>query len=133
MNKYLLDTNVIIDFLKGKTDAVQIIKKIQKNPLHVSVITIAEYNYGALRSVKIKETLDLFIDFCDRAQITTVSINKSVAEKFAQIQASLSKKGKLRPVFDLLIASSCLINNCILVTRNKKDFEGIEGLKLFGQ
>lgn len=130
MNKYLLDTNVIIDFLKGKEKAVQIIKKIQKNPLHISVITIAEYNYGALRSTKIKETLDLFTDFCDRAQIITVSIDKPVAEKFAQIQANLSKKGKLRPVFDLLIASSCLINNCILVTRNKKDFEGIEGLKV---
>ncbi len=130
MNKYLLDTNVIIDFLKGKEEAVQTIKKIQNKLLHISVITIAEYNYGALRSDKIKETLGLFTDFCQRAQVAVVSIDRPVAEKFAQIQAQLSKKGRLRPVFDLLIASSCLINNCILVTRNKKDFMGIEGLKI---
>ncbi len=131
MNKYLLDTNVIIDFLKGKEEAVRTIKKIQNKSLHISVITVAEYNYGALRFDNIKENLDIFVDFCKRAQVTTVSIDKLAAEKFAQIQAKLSKKGNLRPVFDLLIASTCLVNNCILVTGNKKDFVGIEGLKLF--
>ncbi len=131
MNKYLLDTNVIIDFLKGKEETVRTIKKIQNKSLHISVITVAEYNYGALRSNNIKETLEIFVDFCKRAQVTTVSIDKLVAEKFAQIQARLSKKGNLRPVFDLLIASTCLVNNCILVTENKKDFVGIEGLKFF--
>jgi len=130
MNKYLLDTNVIIDFLKGKEEAVRTIKKIQNHLLHISVITVAEYNYGALKSEKIKETLGLFTDFCERAQITVVSIDRLVAEMFAQIQARLSKKGRLRPVFDLLIASTCIVNGLILVTKNKKDFIEIERLKV---
>lgn len=130
MNKYLLDTNVIIDFLKGEKQAFQTLQSIKKDQLFISVITIAEYNYGALRTVKIQKTLDLFTDFSEQANIIVVPIEKPVAEKFAQIQAQLSRKGKLRPVFDLLIASTCLVNDYILVTRNKKDFKGIEGLKI---
>lgn len=131
MKKYLLDTNIIIDFLKGDKEAIQIMKKIQNNPFFISVITITEYNYGALKSSNVQKTLDLFNNFCQQADISLLNIDKKVAEKFAFIQAKLGKKGQLRPIFDLFIASTCLVNDCILVTLNQKDFIGIEGLKVF--
>jgi len=63
-------------------------------------------------------------------RITFISIDRNTIEKYAKLQSELSKKGKLKPIFDLLIASSCIVNGLILVTRNKKDFEEIEELKL---
>ncbi|MBI5122652.1 type II toxin-antitoxin system VapC family toxin [Candidatus Roizmanbacteria bacterium] len=128
--KYLLDTNVVIDFLKGDSKTIYSIRKIIKRPLFISVVTIGEYNYGALRSQNTKNQIDLFKSFCERMKITFISIDKNTIEEYAKLQASLSKKGKLKPIFDLLIASSCIINDCILVTRNKKDFVGIEGLQI---
>jgi hypothetical protein len=32
---------------------------------------------------------------------------------------------------DAVIAATCLVNNFTLVTRNQKDFEGINGLKIY--
>jgi len=130
MKKYLLDTNIIIDFLKGQKETIKTIRKIKNGHLFCSVITVAEYNYGALKSIKTQETLDLFADFCKRANITFLNIDNTTAEKFALLQSELGKKGQLRPIFDLLIAASCIVNGCVLVTRNKKDFIGIKGLKL---
>jgi predicted nucleic acid-binding protein len=129
-NKYLLDTNVVIDFLKGDIETIDSIRKIIKKPIFISVVTIGEYNYGALRSQNTKKQLDLFESFCERMKITFISIDKSTIEEYASLQAEMSKKGKLRPVFDLLIASSCIVNDCTLVTRNKKDFIGISGIKV---
>ena len=131
--KYLLDTNVVIDFLKGDNKTISSIRKIIKGSFFISVVTIGEYNYGALRSQNTKNQLDLFESFCDRMKITFISIDKNTIEEYAKLQSEMSKKGKLKPIFDLLIASSCIINDCVLVTRNKKDFIGIERLKLFGQ
>ncbi len=128
--KYLLDTNVVIDFLKGDNKTIDFIRKIIERPLFMSVVTIGEYNYGALRNQNTKNQLDLFESFCKRLKITFISIDKNTIEEYAKLQASLSKKGNLKPIFDLLIASSCIVNNCVLVTRNKKDFVGIESLKI---
>jgi len=128
--KYLLDTNVVIDFLKGDNKTIDCIRKIIKRPLFISVVTIGKYNYGAFRSQNTKNQLDLFESFCQRMKITFISIDKDTIEEYAKLQSELSKKGKLKPIFDLLIASSCIINDLILVTRNKKDFEEIEGLKM---
>jgi len=130
MKKYLLDTNVIIDFLKGDKNTIEIFKSIKNYPLFISVITIAEYHYGALRSFKVQETIDLFLEFSKAADFIELPIDKEVAKKFAEIQAELSKKGKLRPAFDLLIASTCIVNDCILTTKNRKDFVGIAELKI---
>lgn len=128
--KYLLDTNVVIDFLKGDSKTIDSIRKIIKRTLFISVVTIGEYNYGALRSQNTKKQLDLFESFCERMKITFLSIDKNTIVKYASLQAEMSQKGKLKPIFDLLIASSCILNDCVLVTRNKKDFMGIEELKI---
>lgn len=128
--KYLLDTNVVIDFLKGDNKTISSIRKIIKRPLFISVVTIGEYNYGALRSQNTKKQLDLFKSFCERMKITFLSIDKNTIEEYAKLQSEMSKKGKLKPIFDLLIASSCIVNGCTLVTRNKKDFIGVEALKV---
>lgn len=134
MNTYLLDTNIIIDFLKGDkrtADILQSIKSNHKNnQLCISVITVAEYNFGAWRSSDTQKALAAFTTLCVQADVSVIEINTQIAETFAIIQAKLAKQGRLRPVFDLLIASSCIVHNYTLVTHNKKDFVGIGELKI---
>jgi predicted nucleic acid-binding protein len=131
MSSYLLDTNIIIDFLKGKQDVFTILQTIKDKKLFISVITIAEYNYGALRVANSKEAFTQFNHFRKQAHISVVDIDETVVTVFSRLQVQLGKKGRLRPVFDLLIAASCIVHNHVLVTKNFKDFEGIEGLKIY--
>lgn len=128
--KYLLDTNIVIDFLKGNNGTVDVIKKIIKGQFYISAIVLGEYYYGAFRSQNTQNQLELFEVFCKRMKITILPVDRDVMVEYAKLQAYFSKKGKLKPIFDLLITSSCIANNCILVTRNKKDFAGIESLKI---
>jgi tRNA(fMet)-specific endonuclease VapC len=49
---------------------------------------------------------------------------------FGLTKTMLKKKGKIIGDFDTLIASIAMTNNLILVTRNKKHYENIDGLKI---
>ena len=49
--------------------------------------------------------------------------------KSAHIYVELRKKGFTVGDDDIFIAAFCLLNDYILVTRNAKDFENIEGMK----
>ncbi len=63
-------------------------------------------------------------------RIPILSFTREEAEIYAQLQGELSKEGKTKPVIDLCIAATALKHNCILVTLNVKDFEGIPELRV---
>lgn len=129
--KYLLDTNVIIDFFKKKPKIVALLQKIQGNELNLSAVTIAEFYQGAYQSNNCDKQIHFMRDFIRDVQITIASIDFDTAIIFGKLQAELMRKGKKKPVFDLMIAATCLVCNLILVTENIKDFSGIKGLKIY--
>jgi predicted nucleic acid-binding protein len=49
---------------------------------------------------------------------------------FGQLKANLSKNGKIIADMDLLIASTAITHNLILVTNNEKHFQKIEELEV---
>lgn len=53
-----------------------------------------------------------------------------VLDVYARQKAMLKTKGNLIDDFDLLIGATAIFNNIILATRNTKDFERIDGIKL---
>ena len=57
-----------------------------------------------------------------------IDFTMEAAKIYAKIQADCVKKGRTRPVFDLLIASTAIASNLILATCNYKDFKDITGL-----
>lgn len=57
MRKILIDTDILIDFLRGREDARSYLLGIAKNhPLYCSVITIAEIYAGMRKSEEEKTT-----------------------------------------------------------------------------
>ncbi len=130
MKDYLLDTNIIISFLRNK-EGVAVLKTIDTCKLFVSSIVIAEFYLGAYLSNQKQKEINGLSDFLDKGRIFIVPIDENIAKKYGELQAFFTKHGKKKPVFDLLIAATCLVNNLSLVTLNKKDFEGIEGLKIY--
>lgn len=124
---YLIDSDVLINFLKGEPDAVKTIEKLQKQPLYVSIISVGEILEGLLET-KNKKKLTSFKELLKT--LTVVNIDFMVIEKFASVRKLLRKKGMLIDNFDLLIASTCLVYDLYLVTRNTSHFRRVPDLKM---
>jgi len=127
MEKYLLDTNICIFFLKGKYFLDEKLKKIGLDNCCISEITLAELKYGAECSDRIDENMNMIDDFAK--ELTIVPIFNSLGV-YAKEKAKLRKAGKLIDDFDLLIGSTAVTNNLILVTDNEMHLIRISKVKI---
>ena len=127
MEKYLLDTNICIFFLKGKFNLNVQFKKVGLRNCCLSEITIAELKYGAACSDRIEENMKMINDFAK--EVTIVPIFNSL-DIYAKEKARLRMSGKLIDDFDLLIGASAVANNLILVTDNEKHLARISKIKI---
>lgn len=125
---YLIDSDVLINFLKGEEIAVKTIKKLQNKPLYISVISVGEILEGLLETKNMKK-LSSFKELLKT--VTTINIDLPIIEKFASLRRYLRQKGSLIDNLDLLIASSCLIHNLTLITNNISHFKRIPELKIY--
>lgn len=126
--KYLLDTNICIYWFKGLSSIKTKIDSIDIDDITVSLITIGELLYGAHNSNNIEKNLLKISEFED--SIGVLPIDRDCLEAYAKIKSKLRSEGKILDDFDILIAATALVNNCIIVTNNTKHFERIDGLSI---
>jgi tRNA(fMet)-specific endonuclease VapC len=127
---YLIDSDCIIDFIKGDLGIAQTIKLISKEGISTSVICVGEileglYYSGHAKDIKIK----YFSKFLESVKIFDVDM--AISNQFAKLRGDLRLKGKLIDNFDLLIASTCIVNGLTLITGNVKHFKRIKNLKIY--
>ena len=127
MKKYLLDTNICAYFLNGKFNLESKIDEVGFKNCVVSEITIAELKYGVQKSTlkeKNRKTLESF-----QTKFDIIPIFPSL-DIYAKEKARLKTKGKILDDFDLLIGSTAIFNNLILVTKNVSDFDRLEDIEI---
>ncbi|MBQ0074717.1 MAG: PIN domain-containing protein, partial [Prevotella sp.] len=124
--KYLLDTNVIIQILRGDKDIIKHVYQVGIDNCHISEITIAELYYGAVKGKRqsnfddidiISETFDIIPVF-------------NSFEKLARIRLYLSSIGKLVDAYDMMIGATAVNENLTLVTHNTKHYKNIPDIML---
>lgn len=120
MKKFLLDTNICVYFLNGKYNLGQKIETIGFNNCAVSEITIAELKYGIAKSKQIEKNQKILTTF--QSLITVIPIFPAL-DIYATEKARLKTKGKILDDFDLLIGSTAIFNQLVLVTKNISDFD----------
>ena len=127
--KFYLDTNICIYFLKGKYEIIRT-RLLEKHPDDIKICSIvkAELFYGAEKSTKREENLKKIEEFLFPFEIIPFGEQESIA--YARIRSKLEKDGKPIGPNDLLIASTVLENDGILVTNNVKEFERVEDLQI---
>ena len=125
--KYLLDTNICIYFLKGKFGLVETFDKIGFDNLYISEITIAELKFGAAKSDK-PEKNKLVINLLAN-KFKQIPIFNSL-DIFAVEKARLRNEGNIVDDFDLLIGSTAITNEMILVTNNEKHFNRLKNIQI---
>ena len=126
----LLDTTLLIDFLRGKEEAINIIRKSQSNPLFTTEINVFEIITGTyLLENNIKEHLEKVNAMLSK--LIVLEVNRNSAIEAGKIAATLIKEGKKIEETDCLIAGTALANGIkIIATRNKSHFERINNIKV---
>jgi tRNA(fMet)-specific endonuclease VapC len=127
--KYYLDTNICIYFLKGMNENIRK-RLLEKHPDDIKICSIvkAELLYGAEKSIKKEENFKNIEKFLFPFEIIPFGENDS--NSYAKIRAELENEGKIIGPNDLLIASTVLENDGILITNNVKEFERVKNLKI---
>jgi len=125
---YLLDTDTIIYTLKGHPAIKKNLEKHFNDPIKLSVITLMELYYGAYKSQKVSSNLARIKAL--ESSLAIIPLGKEIVELFGMYKAKLEKAGTPLDDFDLIIASTALVHNLLLVTNNVKHFRKVQGLKI---
>lgn len=120
----LADTDVLIDFLRGRGAAERVALELSTGGLHTTAISAFELVAGARvgREQRAVETL--------LAAVTVLPLDLSGARRAGAVRRELESSGTAIGMADSLIAGTCLDRGATLLTRNAKHFERVPGLSL---
>lgn len=128
---YLLDTCVFSELIKKKPapSVTRWILERDEILFSVSALTFGEIKKGIanVQDAKRKETLEMWLqDFViPRFWSRIIPIDGPVALAWGELVAMQGRTGRLIPTIDSLIAASAIAHQLQIVTRNTKDFEGL--------
>jgi len=110
---YLLDTDILISYLRGYPDTIDLLKSLARNGANfsVSVITIVEIEAGirAGEKAKTKELLDSMENIILDAPM-------------AHVAGSFLREYRRKGISLSLIAATAIIENLILLTYNQRHY-----------
>lgn len=129
MRESLLDTSILISFLKGKQNVVTKVEDYLErfNRISLSVITYYEILRG-LRYLGNERKIRSFEELIDTSELITV--DRAIITRASEIYAELMRRGELIGDADILIAASCQVKGMVLVTENEEHFRRIGNLEV---
>ena len=136
MSRYLLDTNIISNVTKVVPSASLLAWMAEQadETLFISALTIAEIRRGVVEKPPGRKRDQLEAWFAGSEGPSTLFAGRVLPfdEKaglvWARLMAEGGAKASSRSVLDTMIAAIAEVNDCILVTDNQRDFDGVETL-----
>lgn len=127
--EYLLDTNIWIYIIKKRpAEVIDKIKNLTLGSIGISSITLAELQYGIVKSADPDKNRKALEKFIIPLEILDFGYNETI--EYGKIRSELEKQGTPIGPMDMLIASHAKSYDLTLVTNNEKEFKRIDGLKL---
>ena len=132
--RYLLDTNILSNITKPAPSEALVAWMAARadTDLFISSLTIAEIRRGVLEKPagRKRDQLEAWFSgpegpqalFADRI----LAFDEKAGLIWARLMADGKAKGRRRSGLDTIVAAVAEANNCMVVTDNEKDFEGIE-------
>lgn len=134
MIRFLLDTNVLSELIKPRMDAAVAQRfRLDGFDCAISAITWHEVVYGAHRVPSHNRRMALlhaYRTLMQEVQMAIASYDLKAAEWHGQERARLAAVGRPLPYPDSQIAAVAATRGLTLVTRNIRDFQCFEGLRL---
>ncbi len=128
-----LDTSFIVDLVREAQRGeggpeTRLLRRLESEELAISTFVLCELRAGAEMArnpISEHETVDLIEE-----TLSVASADVSTAVHYGHSLALLRRRGEVIATMDLLIASVSLAAGASLVTRNRKHFDRVPGLKL---
>jgi hypothetical protein len=126
---FLLDTNVVSEWIKARPDSgvVNWVSQVDEDAVFLSVVTFAELRHGIERlpASKRRKQLDEWLrgELPLRFEQRILQVDGAVADEWARLVARHEALGRPIHAMDALIAATAQVHALTLVTRNTSDFE----------
>ena len=126
---YAFDTNIIIDFLRGRLpEGLELLKNTDCRLVKIPAIVEAELLLGAAKSRE-PEASRLAVEklLCN---YEVLPFDSACAHVYARIRANLESSGNIIGPNDLVIAATALAHDATLATNNVREFKRVPGLRI---
>ncbi|GHV43466.1 ribonuclease VapC [Spirochaetia bacterium] len=120
---YLLDTCILIDFLRGNASIYNLLVKNQNINLSMSTVTMMELMLGAFNKREAQYIQKAF------KKINIIHINENISKLAQDLIMQYTKSHNLQ-IDDALIAATAITTGIELITDNKSDFQYIPNIIL---
>jgi len=127
--KYLIDTDWVIDHFNRVEKVTKKLEELAPEGLALSIISLAELYEGVYYSRDPSESERVLKEFL-ASDLEVLGIDEETCKIFGRERGRLRREGKIISDFDLLIASTCLRHNLILLTNNRRHYELVKGLEI---
>ncbi|WP_324736166.1 PIN domain-containing protein [Thermococcus sp. SY098] len=118
---YLIDTDIIIDILRGIKGSKEFLLDLSKDGLFLSVISMAEIFSGKETRDPVKH--EKILRFLSHFEVIPLT------QEIAILGGAIRRDYQIG-LADALIAAAAIHNGLTVVTYNTKHFEKVEGLKI---
>lgn len=125
----MLDTNICIYLIRQRPQSLlDRLRSFPVGDIGISVITLAELQYGVSKSSQPKRNREALEQFLSPLEVAVYDRQATIA--YGTIRTALEKKGLPIGAMDLLIAAHALSLGVRLVTDNEKEFRRVPGLRV---
>lgn len=133
MTLWILDTDHFSLFQRGYPQVRRRVNAVYSENIAITIVTAEEQLYGRLNRIRRAESAEQVISAYRQLQETledlkTINLLDFDLDAFNCYAALLRQKIRVGTQ-DLRIAAIALSKNAILVTRNRRDFERVPGLR----
>ncbi len=122
----LLDTNAVIEMLRGNSRVLARLRAHPPGEVAVSAIVMHELFYGAYRSARVEAN----VARVDGLRFEVAAFEREDARAAGEVRASLAAAGAGIGPHDVLIAGQALARGAVLVTHNVREFGRVAGLRV---
>ncbi len=129
MPRLMLDTNICIHAIKrNEPEVVRRLEKTRPQDVAISSVVAAELWTGVMKSRERRRNEQALNEFLIFVQV--LDWPGEAARVYGEIRAVLEAKGRPIGAMDLLIAAHAIHERATLATRNRDEFERVEGLRI---
>jgi predicted nucleic acid-binding protein len=122
MGRYLIDTNVLISYLRRDKKAISFLDSLEK--VVISTISAGEIYQGVRNKKELRLTKDFLSTYC-----RIISLDEQISGLSLELlEKYILSRGLL--LLDALIAATAIKYDLTLITSNSKHFEIIKELKV---
>ena len=124
MPSYLLDTTVLIDYLRGNAEVRTRLRALTENghQLCICAINVAELAAGLREEERV--ATERFL-----SALSYIDLTFDIAKTAGAYRYAFARRGTAYKITDLLIGAAAFAHDAVLLTDNVKDFQ-IPGLQV---